>query len=371
MKPISLPAIGRLPGRALLCSLGLWALGHLAQTAPAPQAFPIGSFQEQLRAPTRLATDTQGRIYIADPSAGRVVVLNATGQITAVRTNPAGPLGIAVDAQGRIHLGERQRGRVAVYDSQWNQVSQLGQGDGEFGLPNYITIDNASTPPTVYVTDSPAHVVKIYRNGTLVTSFGGRGSTAGKFNFPAGLCINPAGELLVADQNNDRVQVFDLNGVFKRSFTLRPPGITGRSGRAQGITTDSMGRIYVADSFQGLVKAFDSNGAFLSFVGDFGTAMGQLRTPAAVLVDGQNLLYVASANNGRIEIFGLDLSVAASQTPAGDVEIRWQAPGYLLQSAPSPLGSWTTLPSATSPYVIPKSTVLTTPTQFFRLQKGP
>lgn len=81
---------------------------------------------------------------------------------------------------------------------------------------------------------------------------------------------------------------------------------TKRFGRIQGLAGDSLGRVYVADAFQGYVQVFDARGAPLGTVGGFGDGAGQLRTPMGLAIDRYSRLFVASANNARVEVFGLD-----------------------------------------------------------------
>jgi hypothetical protein len=122
--------------------------------------------------------------------------------------------------------------------------------------------------------------------------------------------------VFVVDQINDRVQVFDRNGVFQRTFPLATPADTagGPTGRPQGIEVGGSGHLYVADSFQGEVREFDAQGNYLATIGAFGEWAGQLRSPTDVAVDQMSRLLVASPNSGRVEIFGL--SVLGSLTLA-------------------------------------------------------
>ena len=59
----------------------------------------------------------------------------------------------------------------------------------------------------VFVADSKNHRVSVHRlDGTFVRAFGGRGAGNGQFAFPRGLAVD-GGRVLVADQDNHRVQV--------------------------------------------------------------------------------------------------------------------------------------------------------------------
>ena len=285
---------------AVLC--GVAAVGWGA----APIATPLGSYGASLQVPVRLAVDAAGNLYVADTDADRVTVFDAFGRVTAVHEGLAGPLGIAVDAAGRIYVGEERTGSVSVFDAQWTLLYRLGAGAGEFQMPNYIAIDPAGG--AAYVSDSKANAIKVYSGTKPLGQFGTAGTANGQFLFPAGICIGDGGEVFVVDQGNDRVQVFDLAGTFQRKMKFG--GMTGPSGRKQGVRVDHMGRLYVVDAYQSCIKVFDAaTGAALGTLGAFGTAAGQLRIPGDLALDALGRLYVTSLNNGRIEVYGLDAFV--------------------------------------------------------------
>jgi DNA-binding beta-propeller fold protein YncE len=274
-------------------------------SVPMPTVTALRSDSSLLAAPARLAVDGDGRRYVTDPSGGRLLVRDANGRFVRALDGLGRPLGVAVDAFGVAYVGDELTGSVSLLDPEGHFLRKLGGGDGEFVLPGHLAVD----PRTgiVYVADSGADEVKAYRDGQLVARFGGPGSAAGQFSFPTGIHVSSEGEVFVADQNNDRVQVFDRDGGFLRCFgktggmSLKP-----RFGRVQGLTGDSAGRIYAADAFQGSVKVFDSAGVALGTIGQFGDRVGELRLPQSLAVDAVGRLHVAATGNSRVEVFGLD-----------------------------------------------------------------
>ena len=294
--------------------------------AAAPNVTPLGALSASLRAPARVAAAANGNLYVTDPTAGRVIGFDAFGQQMAVYDGFAGPLAIAVASDGRIYLSEEEMGSVSVFDAQWNFLYQLGLGADEFKLPAHLAVD-PQLPDLVYVADSKANVVRLYKREAFVGQFGGAGTGNGQFDFPAGISVRANGEVLVVDQNNDRIQVF-TNGLggwqYSRKFPLGSGGMFGGpSGRSQALFVDAAGRVFVADSMQGLVKVFDAGtGLALGTVGDFGSAPGQLNLPLGIVMDSLNRLCVASANNSRIELFGVDDFLHLSvQTANGNLAV--------------------------------------------------
>jgi hypothetical protein len=90
----------------------------------------------------------------------------------------------------------------------------------------------------------------------------------------------------------------------------------------QGIWVDQQERIYVADAFEGAVYVMGRDGVIVSRISDFGERGGQLRTPTDLLTDSLGRLYVASANNARVEMFGLEIFSDPEAFVPGKLEIE-------------------------------------------------
>lgn len=274
-------------------------------TLPAPAVVPLRGYRAGLQAPARIAADASDNVYITDPERSQVLVRATNGRVIARARDLGNPLSVAVDGNGAVLVGDGVAGSVTAYSADWQPQFVLGQGNGEFTYPNDIAIDVASG--NIYVTDSNAHVVKVYGpTGTFLFSFGGLGSGDGQLNYPTGIFVDStAGEVLVGDQRNYRVQIFDLAGNAVSCF-----GQQGRTAARfnliQGLWKDGTGRIYVADNYEGRVQVLDGAGNFIAYIGEIGVGRGQMRLPSDLLVDQNNRLFVTSSNNARVEMFGLD-----------------------------------------------------------------
>ncbi len=84
-----------------------------------------------------------------------------------------------------------------------------GSAPGTFNIPRAVAVDSNDR---IYVLDSLNHRVQVFGpTGTWLHSFSGRGSEPGKFVAPSDLTIDSAnGVLYVADKGNQRIQVFEL-----------------------------------------------------------------------------------------------------------------------------------------------------------------
>ncbi|MEK6247420.1 MAG: SMP-30/gluconolactonase/LRE family protein, partial [Planctomycetales bacterium] len=295
-----------------------------------PVATPLRSYPDPYGSPGRVAVDYEGNLYATDTRAGKVLVWDPDGILIFESQNLGSPTALAVSTLGNVYVGEQYSGSVLVFDPEWSLQGKLGLGDGEFLVPNDISVDSVSGD--IYVSDGLANEIRVYyATGDLRTSFGGLGTEDQQFRFPSAVHVTAAGEVLVSDQNSDKVKVFDLDGNFKRCFGSRnQPSFSRKFGRISGLTTDTLGRFYVADAFHGNVQVFDSQGAKLTTIGSFGNAPGQLRTPLGLVIDPFNRLFVGSVNTGRLEFFGLD----AFSDPQPEITIP-AAPSSLVATAVS------------------------------------
>ena len=270
----------------------------------------ISSIEISGGSPIRLASDSEGIIYVAVPAAGKVFKFFQDGSPAGVITASQKPLSVAVDNTGKVFVGDYMDGSVRVMGPDGQVLYSLGQGKGEFSMPGDIAVSSGGL---VYVTDSSQNVVKVYNpDGTFRSLFGGYGTGPGQMIFPAGICSDDANnEIYVVDQTNGRVEVFSPDGVFKRSFGSYGSG-QGRLTRAQGIHVAN-GKVYVSDAYLSSVEVFGTAGNFVAFIGTFGSGPGGLRIPMDVMMVGTTL-YVANSDNGRMELFeigdpqGLDVS---------------------------------------------------------------
>jgi hypothetical protein len=204
-------------------------------------------------------------------------------------------------------VGETGKGSVKGYNEQGFPVFSLGDGEGEFVTPNDIAVHPVTG--RIYVVDSSAHLVKVYRQsgGGFEFQFGTPGSGPGEFNFPISIAINPAlGEAYIGDSRNRRIAVFNSEtGDFLRNISQAgddPDDISFIG----GLHVDSEHRIYVVESLGGYIMLLDPDGELVGQIGEHGNGPGQLRNPKAVTIDRFNRLLVTSLVDRKIEVWGLD-----------------------------------------------------------------
>ncbi len=161
--------------------------------------------------------------------------------------------------------------------------------------------------------------------GALIAKIGeDKGEKPGQFLFPTYLALDSKGNLYVTDTLNSRVQMFDAEGKYVKSFGQRG-NAWGMFDKPKGVAIDSFGNVYVADSGWSNVQIFNQSQQVLLFFGGRGPIPGMLMNPTAMSIDKQNHIYVADYLNHRVEEYQLVNTKAAdsfsnptAQTEGGD-----------------------------------------------------
>ena len=107
-------------------------------------------------------------------------------------------------------------------------------------------------------------------NGTFLRSFGRFGQNAEEFNNPNGIAINKDRNIFVADKGNERAQIFSWEGRHLGSFGHK--GILERQFLSpRGLSLDITGNAIVADAGNKLIKIFTPDGRFVMKIGRQGS----------------------------------------------------------------------------------------------------
>jgi len=288
--------------------------------ASMPTFKALPAIDTSLWLPTAVAVGPDEKIYVAEPDRNRVFVFTGAGKLLRALSGLDMPVAIAVDFNGNLYVGNAGRGNVEVYGPDLVLAGVLGAGDNEFRRPAGIAIDSSGS---IYVVDSRLHQVRVFNpDYSSKTSFGSSGTGNGQFRLPTSVAVvdnGETGELYVPDlsvvgANIDgyavslaRVQVFDLNGNYLRSFQTVGKDSTGKPYdfmRPLGIAVDTLDRIYLTDAYQSVVTVYSNSGVYLGKISD---ENHPLRNPLGLaFAPESSRLFVASLNTGTVETFGID-----------------------------------------------------------------
>ena len=156
--------------------------------------------------------------------------------------------------------------------------------------------------------------------GTGRFGFSGDGGPAVEAELynPAGVAVDSAGNVYIADSRTDRIRKVDSTGTITTIAGTGRFGFSGDGGPAveaelfnpAGVAVDSAGNVYIADSWNQRIRKIDSTGTITTiagtgefgFSGDGGQAVEaeDLRNPRGVAVDSAGNVYIADVSDHRI-----------------------------------------------------------------------
>ncbi len=155
------------------------------------------------------------------------------------------PHGITVDDENNIWLTDVGLQQVFKFSHDGKLLLTLGQprvggwDATHFNQPTDVAIRKDGS---FYVSDGyvNSRVALFDRSGAHLREWGTKGSAEGQFSNPHGLAFGPDGDIVVADRENSRLQVFDRQGIFKQQWL----GAKDK-GRVFAVAVDGDGATYV------------------------------------------------------------------------------------------------------------------------------
>ncbi len=290
-----------------------------------PLGFSDGfASQARFSSPENLAIGPSGEIYVTDRLNHRIRKITPDGQVSTIagtgkpgfKDGPGNqaeffqPVGITVDAKGNIYVADMGNQRI-------RKITPDGVVTTIAGNP---TIDrNRGDLPLGGFADGPA--------------------LSAQFNNPAGLALDTAGNLYIADMDNHRIRKLTPNGQVITIAGGPVPGFRDDKGtkalfnQPTSVTVLSDNRILVTDFGNQLIREIAPDGTVSIFTGnprvdaqgnilggfeDGDPMVAQFDGPASIARDQEDNLYIADTNNHRIRKVSPDGTVS---TLAGDGNI--------------------------------------------------
>ncbi len=292
--------------------------------------------------PSAVVSDGQGNTYVASPDAQQVYKIDASNTLTIF----AG-VGYSTESPTRFDGG-------AATSASLNE-------------PTGLAIDSKGN---VFIADMTDYLIrKVDANGVITTIAGnttlcqdsttlcgdGRKATNAELNYPTGITADASGNVYIADTENHRVRVVNLQstaivvaGIRINPGTIntiagngapcvRPTNPCGDGGNArsanlkfpQGVAVDSQGNIFIADAGDHRIRVVSSNGLINAYAGN-GTPCGNpvqgcgdgtpavsasLNNPWQISVDSSDNLYVTDPIENRLRV--VDAGTKTITTIAG------------------------------------------------------
>lgn len=271
-----------------------WLLGERPEDLP-------------LLGPFAVATSLSGSVWVADNGARALYQLDLMSRKINFFKEFAGtrlvsPSGVAVDDERqRIFLADAEQERIFILDFDGNYIESWGPEKG-FERPAGLALDSAGR---LLVADALGGIVYVFNlDGTIASQIKSKVNPDGRFIRPLSVAVGPRDEVLVLDALSFRVEVQDAQG--ELLGTIGQVGdAAGSMARPRGLAVDKEGHVFVSDSAFDNIQVFDMTGNLLMYWGKSGTQPGQFNLPAGLFVDPQGRLFAADSYNHRIQVFQL------------------------------------------------------------------
>uniref|UniRef100_A0A8C2ZQX1 RING-type E3 ubiquitin transferase n=1 Tax=Cyclopterus lumpus TaxID=8103 RepID=A0A8C2ZQX1_CYCLU len=178
------------------------------------------------------------------------------------------------------------------------RVGTRGRDKGEFtNLQGISTSSNGR----IVVADSNNQCIQVFTNdGQFKMRFGVRGRSPGQLQRPTGVTVDMNGDIIVADYDNRWISIFSSDGKFKSKIGA------GRLMGPKGVAVDKNGHIITVDNKACCVFIFQSNGKLVTKFGARGTSDRHFAGPHFVAVNNKNEIVVTDFHNHSVKVYNAD-----------------------------------------------------------------
>jgi trimeric autotransporter adhesin len=338
-----------------------------------------------LSGPYGVAVDAAGNLYISDSNNNRIRKVSYGATTTGVITTVVGngntgfsgdggqatsaelnvPNGVGVDSSGNLYIADTFNNRIrkvsgGIITTVVGNGTCCFSGDGgpatsaAVSQPVAVAVDSAGNlyvdtynriRKVSYATSTTGLITSVAGNGIAGFSGDGGPATSASLNTPAGVTVDPAGNLYIADSENYRIRKVSSgmittlagNGNYRFSGD-GGPATSASLNFPEGVTVDSAaGNLYIADTYNnrirklsgGTITTVAGNGN-TGFSGDGGSATSaSLSHPQGVAIDSAHNLYIADYTNNRVR----KLSGGTITTVAGNGAFQFSGDGGPAPSA--------------------------------------
>ena len=200
-------------------------------------------------------------------------------------------------------------------------IGKKGMGEGMLIGPMGMAV---TAKDEVVVADNQNHRVQVFdSNGTFLRSFGHKGENSGEFKNPTGIAIDKDRNILVSECYNHRVQILSWEGKHLGSFGGKG-SLDSQLLHPWGLFLDSTGNVIVADARNQLIKVFNPDGKFIMKIG----GQGSVSFPLHCVQCGEYFI-VSDPGEHCIKVFNREGHFQYKFGKEGEGDGEFNYPGFL------------------------------------------
>ncbi|PAW93131.1 hypothetical protein CKK33_06340 [Mucilaginibacter sp. MD40] len=253
------------------------------------------------------------------------------------------PLGTVVDAAGNLYVSDSYNCSIRKITPDGMVTTIAGSGSiggangtetgASFYAPAGLAIDAAGN---LYVADLGNNLIRKVTPAGVVTTFAGSGNagytdatgTDASFSAPSALAMGSDGSLYVADSGTGLIRKVTPGGVVTTLAGNHTQGYTNAVGTSasfnspSGIAIDATGNIYVAEPQNRAIRKIATDNTVTTFAGGpDSTVAAPIGVPQAIAIDAANNMFITDGN-GRVLEINKDhvLSVVAGSNATGTTD---------------------------------------------------
>jgi uncharacterized protein (TIGR03437 family) len=292
------------PDGSLTTVAGIGAGGFSGDGGPATGA--------RISYPAGIAVDASGAVYLAD--SGNHVIRRIANNLIATFARAATPTGLALDHFGTLYAADPGAGEIVVMPAS-AQSYAISFNAQDVACAFDSTVYAASTGAAWHVSFSGPSTM-VAGGGSFAHGDGGA-ATLARLNHPAGVAVDSAGNIYIADRDNHRIRKIEVNGNITTVAGSGSPGNSGDNGPAtaaqlnspESVTVDPFGDLYIADTGNARVRVVNTAGLI------FPVSASNVVSPVYALADSHGNVFIADPGAGAV----VELSGGATITIAANL----------------------------------------------------
>jgi sugar lactone lactonase YvrE len=238
------------------------------------------------------------------------------------------PQGIAVDAKGNIFVADSYNNCIreitpAGVVSTFAGSKTIGYVDGpvataQFYVPRGLAFD---TQGNMYVADFGNNVIRKITPAGIVSTYAGDGTagfieatsdaTKAEFNSPAGVAVDAAGNLYIADRGNNVIRKVTTAGVVttlagsnngtRTVGYVNATNLVAAFNTPSGIAVDATANLFVSDQVNASIRKVTTPAGVVTTVAGDPTEPTLLNLPSGIAIDSKGNLFITDESGRLLE----------------------------------------------------------------------